>query len=234
MVSGSISCHDRSSGIQITARNLTVNASGSINANAKGCQGNTGSQGGYGPHTSTGVCTISTSGYGIHTWGGGAHGGYGGQGSVSTRQTVVYGSSTQPSLLGSGGAGWDAAGDAIPGTGGGRITLTLTGTLTGNGTISANGGAGLSGGGGNGSGGGSGGSVHILTGTLAGSGSITATGGNGGSAYGGGGGGGRAAVYYDTLSGFTGLPSRQLVGPGVADLLRMEKMEPRMFLIVGR
>ncbi|KKP36774.1 MAG: hypothetical protein UR28_C0038G0013, partial [Candidatus Peregrinibacteria bacterium GW2011_GWF2_33_10] len=52
-------------GVNITAANINISATGLINTNAKGCQGgNGGATNGYGPNTSTGICAINTSGYG--------------------------------------------------------------------------------------------------------------------------------------------------------------------------
>lgn len=184
-----------SSGVRITARNVTI--SGELNVSEKGCRGRSGGTG-YGPNTSTGVCTVSTSGYGQSGRGGAAHGGTGGNGGgESNTQTTTYGSVTAPILLGSGGAGVGSVG----GYGGGRVYINASGTLTVNGKIYANGGqAGT--GDINGNGGGSGGSIYILAGTLAGSGSIQAKGGNA-LQYGGTGGGGRIALYYTNNTDFS-------------------------------
>jgi len=161
---------------------LTVSASGDINANEKG----------FGRSAGPGEGTDNSAGAG-----GGAHGGDGGDGqagSVSGAGGDAYGSYTEPTTLGSGGG--DYSGYA--GVGGGAIKLTVSGTTTVNGTITANGqyGNGVSS---RVSGGGAGGSVWIDTGTLAGTGNIRANGGSTvNSTYdGGGGGGGRVALYYD-------------------------------------
>ncbi len=197
-------------GVNITAASLTV--AGTINTDGKGCAGGAANDGnGYGPNTSTGVCAITTSGYGDGAlWnyanrygGGGSHGGLGGR--SYDQAGTTYGSNTTPTLLGSGGGGGGTNG----GAGGGKIRLSISGTLTVNGAISATGSNGVDGtasqvkGGG-----GSGGSIYITTGTLAGSSTISASGGNGGDGTdnnydGSGGGGGRVAIYYTTNSGFT-------------------------------
>ena len=106
---------------------------------------------------------------------------------------ATYGSEMLPVDLGSGG-GTRCCG-TTPGSGGGDLLLTVSGTLTDNGVISANGGDG------NGLqvGGGSGGSVSIHAPALTGTGSIAANGGAGGEA---GGGGGRVALYFNSDSGF--------------------------------
>ncbi len=210
-------------GVNITAANINISATGLINTNAKGCQGgNGGATNGYGPNTSTGICAINTSGYGgAHASGSGAgHGGRGGRGHTDAGGTT-YDSSTIPALLGSGGGG--GSGPA-GGYGGGKIILTVSGTLTVNGTISANGQNGpttIT----NGGGGGSGGSVYISTSVITGSATISANGGNGGegSQYaGGGGGGGRVAVYYNDAAGFTLsniTSTKGLAGTGVGSRL---------------
>lgn len=194
-------------GVSITAQTVTVSSTGSINTNAKGCAGGASSGGdGNGPNTSTGVCAITTAGYGDGDANGAAGGGHGGAGgrAATTLTGATYGSNTAPILLGSGGG---AGGVNVGGAGGGIVRLDVAGTLTVSGAISASGGDGTaSSGTSRASGGGSGGSIYITTGTLAGTSTMTTTGGNGGngSTYdGGGGGGGRVAVYYDTLTTFT-------------------------------
>lgn len=203
------------SGIQITARNITV--TGKINADAKGCNGGGAATiDGSGPHASTGVCTISTTGYGRTSGSGGGggsggtHGGLGsaGRNSGGATSTIMYGDSLNPILLGSGGGqGYYTV--AYGGHGGGRVTLTANGVLTVSGSISANGGDGgasdyppaYQGGGA-----GSGGSISIVATSLAGAGTISANGGvgglgNGTNGNGGGhGGGGRVAVRYGATS----------------------------------
>lgn len=196
-------------GLQITAANITV--SGALDADSKGCTGvNPAGGNGYGPHTGTGVCTLSTSGYGLGGGGGGAGGNggaHGGAGSVSGAApggpSATYGSSLAPTLLGSGG-GTGYYMTAYGGAGGGRIQLMVSGTLTVSGSISANGGTGIYTGSYTGGGGGSGGSVYIITNALAGAGTIRANGGGGsvGGGNGGNGGGGRLAILYNTQGDF--------------------------------
>ncbi len=113
--------------------------------------------------------------------GGGGHGGMGG--TVGAGGGAAYGSLTQPTELGSGGA--DAGNP-----GGGAIELIVPGTLEMNGTISANGGHYAN------HGGGAGGSIWIQAGTIAGSGTIQANGAQGGNDNGGG--GGRISINYQT------------------------------------
>lgn len=134
-------------GVQIFAQTLTV--SGDINANAKGCGTNKGING-------SGDCAASNAGAPGNSYGGAGHGGVGGSGYYSSGGTT-YGSSTNPALLGSGGG--------PGGVGGGRVGLTVDGTLTINGTVTANGGAV----------GGSGGSVYVSAAVLNGSGGTVAT-----------------------------------------------------------
>lgn len=189
-------------GVQITARNITVQASGAIDASQKGCHGGTLSNG-YGPNSISGICEAGAPSAGIvmdsqH----GSGGSYGGMGGGVGPERVV-GDSLNPILLGSGGGGETLFG--IPaGAGGGRIQLTASGTLTIDGVISSNG----SSGGGIGyysSGSGSGGSISMSAATLTGSGSVSANGGAGspgGYSLGSAGGGGRIKVVYDTLGTF--------------------------------
>lgn len=182
-------------GVQITARNVTID--GAINTVAKGCQGGTSAaKNGYGPHLGTGVCTISTSGFGIPDRGGASHAGNGGAGDTTgtNTQATRYGDATAPTLLGSGASGGPNSGEN-GGYGGGRIYINSSGTLAISGTVSANGDNSASAS--NGSGGGAGGSVYLKASTLSGAGSVSANGGNG-YVRGGGGGGGRVAVYYDS------------------------------------
>ncbi|RLC36694.1 hypothetical protein DRH27_04850, partial [Candidatus Falkowbacteria bacterium] len=127
-----------------------------------------------------------------HYAGGASYGGQGGAGNNATAG-LIYGSTTAPTDLGSGG-GDDTTGG---GKGGGAVKLNIIGTTTIEGIISANGG--------NGSGswwpaGGSGGSVYIITSGLEGMGTINAIGGNAEITGSGSGGGGRIAVYYTSAS----------------------------------
>jgi len=188
-------------GVNITAANLTVN--GLINVNAKGCAG-AGNSNGYGPNTSTGVCAVTTSGYGTlgsQYGAGGSHGGLGTAGNNGLGGTT-YGSDSAPTLLGS--AGGALSYSHAGGNGGGKIILSISGALTNAGVISATGGAGVVYNATANSGGGSGGSVYVTAGTLAGAGTITATGGErAGAAPSASGGGGRVAVYYTVNDGFT-------------------------------
>jgi len=171
--------------------NLTINSGGQINVN------------GMGYHGGDGVTYSNGEGAGGGTAGiDGAGGGYGGNGGTSSGAGgLSYGSMMSPSYLGSGGGVGN--GLALGGAGGGKVKLTVDGTLTNDGAINANGFSGYHSGS-NGGGGGSGGSIYIIADQFAGSGVINANGGNGdtGSSAGGGA-GGRIAVFYNnsTYSG---------------------------------
>ena len=178
----------------ITTTNFTINSGATVSANAKGYAGGATVANGQGP--GAGI-------YGAAYAGSGA--GYGGKGGNDYNGDPggsAYGSLTEPTDLGSGGGG-SYAGSG--GAGGGKIKLTVSGTLTLNGSITANGADGVANADGLGNrdgGGGSGGSIWIVVGILTGSGSISANGGSG-DTDGGGGAGGRIAIYY-TTSTFTG------------------------------
>lgn len=173
---------------------LSIDADSSISANGKGCDGGPQNGNGYGPDTSTEVCTQSTNGYGANGRTGAGHGGAGGRSNGTANTGATYGLSTIPIFYGSGGGGGGNSGET-GGAGGGKIRLDMTGTFTLNGTLSANGSGPA-----DNAGGGSGGSVYVTLSTLAGSGtanSVTADGGAGIN-WGGGGGGGRVLLSYGT------------------------------------
>jgi len=182
----------------IEADNITITASGEINADSLGYPGvppnNIGIGPGGGNHWSS---TYEVS----HAASGAGYGGYGAtQSSEHAPAGGFYGDYLAPTLLGSSGgstANWTS------GAGGGAIYLDVSDTLTLDGLITANGGSP------NGTqyaGGGSGGSVFIETGTLAGSGLITANGGWARNQFGDAlpdflsGGGGRIAIFHDSES----------------------------------
>jgi hypothetical protein len=178
----------------LSANTMTVASGGSISANLLGYQPVMANNG-AGPGGGT-----------VGNWlpaAGGSHGAMGASGrnehGVRTEPSAgAYGSSTEPTTLGSAGGDFISATSlARPAAGGGAIKIVVASTLAVNGSISANGGNGTfahpqAGGGG------AGGSVWIQTASISGSGSITANGGNGGNSgagrYAGGGSGGRIAL----------------------------------------
>ncbi|MEA3506808.1 MAG: hypothetical protein U9R36_04900, partial [Elusimicrobiota bacterium] len=177
---------EESGALYLITPDLIIEAGGKLMAEGVGYPARTGSGAG------------ASDGYYGRWAGGGGYGGRGGDGrSVSGGN--VYGSIEQPADLGSGGGtGCQSTG----GTGGGRLKITVGGTLVNNGEINADGIRPLtSGSRGERGGGGSGGSIWIETGEITGAGDITAVGGD--TSVGGAGGGGRIALYYTTNS-FTG------------------------------
>jgi hypothetical protein len=173
---------------------ITIEAGGSLLANAAGYAGNAGPGAGRAYNS------------GLYPCGGG---GYGGNGAASSPTNgaggTTYGSQSAPSAPGSGGG--TSLSYSFGGNGGGVIQITsLSGIVQVDGIVAANGGNGS----GSGGGGGSGGSIWLTGGTLLGSGSITANGGNGADSVGGGGGGGRidinptANLFDGTISAYGG------------------------------
>lgn len=169
--------------VWIVCSNLTIDAGGLIDANARGYLGGVGSAVGNGPGKGSGILV------------GAGHGGYGGN--VIWNGDYMggppYDSTNAPVFPGSGGSGYSAA---TGGAGGGAVRINATGTVTLNGTIRANGGNGTASYGGGGSGGSIWISCSVATGT---SGAVSANGGSGNS-WAGGGGGGRIAVIYNTAA----------------------------------
>ncbi|MCK5590598.1 MAG: hypothetical protein KAI72_01460, partial [Candidatus Pacebacteria bacterium] len=154
--------------IDITAANLTIALGGTINADYKGYQQSAGPGAG-----------VDNSG----ATAGAGHGGDGGNRST-TNGGLAYGSTTQPTAIGSGGGRHSGY---TSGVGGGAVKLTISGTTTLSGSIRTNGqnypstyGTG-----------GSGGSIYITTEILLGNGSISVNGGASAHVSLGGGGGGR-------------------------------------------
>jgi hypothetical protein len=171
----------------LTLSSATIQAGGSIIANATGSAGGVGTgEGHYDGISPNYPCS------------GAGHGGIGGNsaGSLAVGGNA-FGSPLTPEYVGSGGGTYSPY--SLGGAGGGGIRLTVTGLLENDGVISANGGNGT----GLGGGGGSGGSIYITAGTFSGAGSMTANGGSGAGSIGGGGGGGCIAVY-PTVNQFTG------------------------------
>jgi hypothetical protein len=167
-------------GVFIVCTNITIDANGSLNVDARGYTGGLAydTAGGRGP--GGGQYNSAGGGYG------GTGGKYGGAGGIE------YGSADAPASPGSGGAGAGANG-RIGGNGGGYVRIEASGTAAIDGTISANGQNNP----GHNVGGGSGGGVHLVCHTLTGSGTVRADGGDADYA-GGSGGGGRIAIYVST------------------------------------
>ncbi|MDD9907625.1 MAG: hypothetical protein OXT06_28960, partial [Rhodospirillaceae bacterium] len=171
--------------VNISAANINVGASGSINVDELGYDGGPDYTDGEGPGAGQGAG-------GFVTVGGGAHGGDGGDGTEVGG--TAYCTISDVDTIGSGGGGGSSGG--VGGNGGGLIELNVSDTLTVNGTITANGGDGSAGY----AGGGAGGGIKINTVTWAGTpaGNIAADGGDG--AGDGGGGGGCIQIVYSTSS----------------------------------
>jgi hypothetical protein len=201
------------SNVSSTLASLSIDALSSWTALGRGCEAGTNyDQNGYGPDLVTGGCTQSVAGFGNPArgccggaGGGAAYGGAGGGGSFSGPQTTTYGSETNPDYFGSGGGGgWGVPG----GVGGGRIRLTITGSLLLDGSVRADGAdAPLPGTFYGGGGGGSGGTVNLYAATISGSGSVTANGGSGYPTQSTGGGGGGRVLYTVSLFTFGGTSS---------------------------
>lgn len=168
------------SGITITANNLNLTTSASIDGNGKGYL--------------TGRTLGNTTMGGAPSYTGGSHGGYGGVNSGGYQSNEIYGSIEYPNAPGAGGSGSGAFG-------GGLIKITVASNFTLNGTVSANGSNATT----SYYGGGAGGSVWITAGSITSVSSavnITANGGAGTGGTANGGGGGRIAIHYGSLSGF--------------------------------
>lgn len=179
----------------LQAQNLSIGPSNVISANGGGYTGHAGStRNGLGP----GAGLLSGT-----SCGGAGHGGSGG-GVTNIPGGVGYGSTLNPTDMGSSGC---AASTTISGgAGGGIFRASITDTFSMEGLISVNGLAGSSA-----AGGGSGGSITVNAGSLVGSGTFTANGGAGsisGGLIGGGGAGGRIAIIVaDESFMFTGAVS---------------------------
>ncbi len=174
-----------SNNVHILCADLLVASGGRINADSRGYA--RGEWYGNGPGGGT---NFGTSDH--YDCGGAGHGGYGGRWQKSPLYGHPYGSETNPTAPGSGGANLASGRD-----GGGAIRIHAINTVTVNGTISANGGsAGAYGSAG------SGGSIWITCLTFSGTnGAISANGGNADVVNtGGGGSGGRIAVLYDSAA----------------------------------
>ncbi|MBI3986495.1 MAG: hypothetical protein HY343_06225, partial [Lentisphaerae bacterium] len=172
----------------VICSNMTIDAGGSINVNARGYAAANAGLDGQGPGGGIGAAANYGSGPG--------YGGRGGRSetAVNKRGGYVYGSVTNPVDPGSGGSG--SSGNT-GGAGGGAVRIQATGLVTVNGTITADGGVP----GGVTCTGGSGGGVWIDCNTFAGiNGVIQAQGKNYGNWPAGAGGGGRIAINYNVAS----------------------------------
>ena len=161
--------------IWLQGSNITVTATGTLNADSRGYQR------GYGPG--------GGKGWDARPKGGG--GGYGGAGSVGEEGAggPAYG---DPALASQPGSGGNIA--TVSGHGGGAIRLRAGGNVRIDGTLTVRGGNG----GGHGAGG-SGGGISLVCETLQGNGQIRADGGNHNQS-GGAGGGGRIAIHYNPVA----------------------------------
>ena len=152
-------------GVVIRAQSILIQTGGVVSASSLGYAS------GQGPGAGTRSAWAA----------GGGHGGMGG--TANGGGGAAYGSLTQPTELGSGGADYNNPG-------GGAIELVVAGSLRVDGILSADGGHYSN------HGGGAGGSIWIQAGTVAGGGAIQANGAQGGNDSGGG--GGRISVLYQT------------------------------------
>lgn len=195
ILTGSILTHTtgQTNGLRITAGDVFVDATSSIDVSGKGYRG--GQRDGNGSNRGE---TLGGQ-LGAQVRSGGSYGGLGGIESGSGNN-LVYGTPYDPIYLGSGGSSRSDS-FAPGGNGGGRITIAATDRVRVLGSIRADGqnGSGFN------SGSGSGGSIKITTSLFEGTGSMTANGG----ANEVGGGGGRVAVNYSFIgtgtNGFNGL-----------------------------
>ena len=205
----------------IISSNASVQAEGGITVDGMGSVGGSGTGAGHSLSSPVGL-----------TAGGGGYGGNGGSSLFGVAGGVSYGSvMTLPTAPDSGGGNTTG----LPGgAGGGRLTVTVNGTLALDGRLSADG---LPGGG-PASGGGSGGSLYVSVGILGGAGVISAGGGAGDPPYGGGGSGGRIAIFYGTnqfsggISAFGG-PGAVAGGAGTVYLAPKGKGSPQLIVNNG-
>ncbi|MFA6131371.1 MAG: fibronectin type III domain-containing protein [Patescibacteria group bacterium] len=185
-----------------TSGNVVIGASGSINIDGLGFSG------GYG----------DGHGHEVGTYGSG--GGYGGRGGNTAdggdTGGATYGSSTEPSNIGSGGMGQEASNRGS--SGGGAVKITCGGDFSIGGAISSNGGSDYVGYWAD-YGGGSGGSIWLaITGVVSGSANVSANGSSGQNGNSGAGGGGRIAIISgsSTWSGSTSVSTGALGRAGEA------------------
>ena len=179
-------------GLEMTADHVMIDATSSINLNHKG----------HRPTDNWSYMIPNGVGGGAHyrssfAQNGAAHGGMGSGSGSATQRMRPYGSLFEPTLLGAG-TRQNSNADA----GGGRLKLTVLGSLKIDGTISANGESTSH----HSHGAGAGGSIWIDTHTIEGIGTIQAIGGAGLKA----GGGGRIAIYYQNTGENFSYPSSMI------------------------
>ncbi len=179
-LSAAFTTNQMSNRIWVTCADFTLQAGGSIVADACGYANDNGP----GRGITGGGCS------------GGGYGGKGGNGSSGAVGGSPYGSSNAPIDPGSGGPIYGGLTMYIGTHGGGAILIEASGNLSLYGTVSANGGRIGGPDPSNYGAGASGGSIYLICGSFAGNSNtiMRANGGNGGT-FGGGGGGGRAAVW---------------------------------------
>lgn len=185
VLSGSIVTHPAglTSGLNIAAQRVYVDASSLIDLNGKGYRG------GFREGLATCQAETLNGQLGANYRSGGSYGGSGAVYNNETAAALPYGDPLNPTLLGSGGS--CGFGNTVGGNGGGFLTINATEEIRIDGTLRADGAFGS----GNLSGSGSGGSIHLATSLLRGIGLISANGG----VYELGGGGGRIFITYDYL-----------------------------------
>ncbi|MCK5643689.1 MAG: hypothetical protein KAJ19_23010, partial [Gammaproteobacteria bacterium] len=208
----SMSNSNISASTNLSATTITIDSASLINATAQGYAGGSGLSG-YGSGPGGGQNQQ-------YRAGGAAHGGAGGQGyKGQSPGGNWYGSTFQPTQMGSGGGGTQST--SYPGGWGGGAVRISANILTLNGRILANGATPRGLNSWYGPGGGAGGSIWITANTLTGTGNLSAAGGGGasvtGSTDGGGGGGGRIAVYYNSTTWTTSQLTATNVSGGPAD-----------------
>lgn len=200
----------------VATNDITLNSGANINVQAKGytCSNGPGTGGPY-----AAASTYAN---------GGSYGGAGGRPDTS-QPTVLYGSATQPTNSGSGGA-CDSTG-ANSGSGGGVVMLKSTaGNIVVNGTVNANGGNGAWTYGA----GGSGGSIWLQGNKVSGNGTLSANGGSPYSAAGAAGGGGRIAfTYSNNLQVISSTPNNGLVAGGNTVTLSGDGFTPTTLINFG-
>lgn len=198
----------------VAAGDITVASGGSVNVAAKG----------YTCSNGPGAGGPAIAGVGN----GGSYGGAGGRSNTSY-PTVLYGSASQPTNIGSGGTCY--TGTTGGGSGGGAALLKSTsGNIIVEGTITAKGGTGPPS---NGSGG-SGGSIWLQASTVTGNGTLDAQGGNAYASNGAAGGGGRIAFTYSSNLAITATtPNRGTIAGGDSVVIAGSGFSPNTEIVFG-